>query len=84
MYARMYAIVCGAASDAIECLDRGEYASARVCLLAALERAEEIYLQTAEEAERSGQEKDRSYSFLKMEKRRHRLCKVAADGENML
>lgn len=43
-YPRMYAILCGAASDAIDYIDRGALQNARVCLLTALETAEVIYL----------------------------------------
>ena len=43
-YAKLYAIVCGAASDAVELIDRGNFEAARACLLAALEEAEELYI----------------------------------------
>lgn len=47
-HAQMYAILCGAASDAIEHIDHGDSAAARACLLAALEEAEELYLSAGE------------------------------------
>ena len=43
-YAKLYAIVCGAASDAVELMDAGDVAGARACLLAALEKTEELYI----------------------------------------
>ena len=46
-YAKLYAIVCGAASEAVELMDAGDIAGARACLLAALEEAEELYIRGA-------------------------------------
>lgn len=44
-YQKMYAILCGAASDALDLLaDTPENAPARQVLLLALEQAEELYL----------------------------------------
>ena len=43
-YQKMYAILCGAASESVELLDVGKPEEARQTLLDALERAEECYL----------------------------------------
>lgn len=44
-YPKMYAIVCGTASEAIDCIHRGENGEAVRQLQQALIDAEEIYLQ---------------------------------------
>lgn len=45
LYQKMYAIVCGAVSDAIDLLpDAPECERARLALTRALEQAEELYL----------------------------------------
>ncbi|MEG2175980.1 MAG: hypothetical protein RRY97_03815 [Oscillibacter sp.] len=46
-YQKMYAIVCGAASDALDALQAGDPAAAEKTLSAALEKAEELYLDDA-------------------------------------
>ena len=43
-YRKMYAILCAAASDAVDLLREGRQASAEETLLAALSRAEELYI----------------------------------------
>ena len=48
-YAKMYAVLCGAASDAVDCLRAGKTEQAEQLLLSALQRAEEIYLAEGEE-----------------------------------
>lgn len=49
-YQKMYAILCGAASDALDVLpETAETAQGRRLLLEALERAEEIYLEAEAE-----------------------------------
>ena len=50
-YQKMYAIVCAAASDAIDLMDRGDTTQARELLARALLRAEEIYLDSGEKVE---------------------------------
>ena len=52
MYAKMYHILCAAASEALdEMPETAENATAAKTLREALEEAEEIYLETAEEVE---------------------------------
>lgn len=49
---KMYAVVCAAASDAVDYIRTGKYVQAEKELLRALERAEEIFLEaSAEETE---------------------------------
>lgn len=43
-YQKMYAIVCAAASDAVDCIRAGKAIHAEHTLLLALRRAEEMYL----------------------------------------
>lgn len=45
MYARLYATLCGAASDAIELIDAGKTIEARRLLQITLTQAEEYYVQ---------------------------------------
>ena len=44
MYQHMYAMLCAAASEAIEHMDAQNYGLAREALRSALERAEECYI----------------------------------------
>ncbi len=44
-YEKMYAILCGAASDAVDCLENGQSADAISLLKNALEQTEEMYIQ---------------------------------------
>ncbi len=54
-YQKMYAILCGAVDDALMGLEQGSSAACiALRLRLALERAEEIYLQTSMCAERRG------------------------------
>lgn len=48
-YSKMYAILCAAASDAVDALEQGEEGvdTARSILLRALEQAEELYINDA-------------------------------------
>lgn len=43
-YSKMYAILCGAASEAIDFIDQRDFRAARECLLTALETAESLYI----------------------------------------
>lgn len=47
-YEKMYALLCGACSDAIDVLDGNDPCRARDLLQAALLEAEELYIQHAE------------------------------------
>ena len=50
-YEKLYAILCGAASEALDLLpDTPETAAARHCLEGALEEAEETYIRNCGEA----------------------------------
>ena len=49
MYRHMYAVLCGAASEAVEELDRGDYDQARERLIYGLESAEDYYIQQWEQ-----------------------------------
>ena len=54
-YQKMYAILCGAVDDALQELEEGGSAACiSLRLRLALERAEEVYLQTSMCAERRG------------------------------
>lgn len=48
-YSKMYAILCAAASDAVDALEQGKEGAdtARSILLRALEQAEELYISEA-------------------------------------
>ena len=51
IYQRLYAILCGAASDAVDALDNSSnILLARCILVSALQEAEELYIQSSEEA----------------------------------
>lgn len=49
-YEKMYAILCAAASEAVDALDAGEFSAARKRLLEALAAAEELYVGVEEGA----------------------------------
>ena len=50
-YKKMYAILCGAASDALDALpDTEENAAARAMLQGMLDKAEELYIAEADKA----------------------------------
>lgn len=50
-YQKLYAILCGAASEALDLMPEGtNTAAARRCLEQALEEVEEAYIQGAEDA----------------------------------
>ena len=58
-YQKMYAILCGAVDDALMGLEQGSSAACiALRLRLALERAEEIYLETSMCAERRGDAPD--------------------------
>lgn len=44
LYQKMYALLCGGASDALDALENGEIAKAEALLQTALHQAEEQYL----------------------------------------
>ena len=49
MYQHMYAILCGAASEAVEDIDREEYDRAREKLINGLESAEDFFVEQSDE-----------------------------------
>ena len=48
-YQKMYALLCGAASDAVDLIERGESIKAAALLREALLKAEDMYIEAGEE-----------------------------------
>lgn len=48
-YPKMYAVLCGAASEAIDCIEEGSADAAAQILKSALLQAEEIYIVTGDD-----------------------------------
>ena len=50
-YKQMYFTLLNATTEAIDHIDEASYSTARAILIEALQKAEEIYIETAEEAD---------------------------------